>query len=222
LLADAEGDITLLAFTELLDSAIARKARTGTWKEWTWPATGDSFVSQESFRAFLFKHVYNTDSDANAARFLPKDLAVPEPESPVEAALRERMAEVWKEVAEESRRQGETVGEGWLRAVGPGTGGKQHTKRTRSTQDEIVAATKEFHIEMIIKMMAALSKEHELLYQLVAHPIVQFLVANVRDNVRETRFSVRSSCRFQIRCTLLLLSQDKMRWLYSSLYWFER
>jgi hypothetical protein len=189
-LTDADGDLTILSYTELLDAAIARKMKTGTWKEWTWQATGDIFTSQESFRNFLFKYVYNVEQDTNAARFLPKDLAVPEPESAAEAALRERMAQVWKEVSDESRRQGESVGEGMQRLVGSSTQGKGHTKRTRSTQDEIVAATKDFHIEMIIKMMAALSKEHELLYQLVAHPIIQFLVASVRDDVRATRYPV--------------------------------
>lgn len=189
--AHADGDLCILAYTDLLEQAVARKAKTATWKEWSWPATGDTFTSQDDLRAFLFAHVYNVDSNANAERFLPKDLGVPEPESAAEAALRERMGAVWREVSEESRKQAEAAGEGTLRAVG-GAAAKGHAKRTRSTQDEITAATKEFHIDMVVRMVAALSKEHELLYQLVAHPLVQFLVSSVRDGLRETRYQVRS------------------------------
>jgi hypothetical protein len=192
--ADTEmASMTNLSYAELLECAIERKAKTGTWKEWGWAQTGDLFTSQDDFRAFLFKFVYNINHNANWEKFLPAEVNGNVPESPSEAALRRRMAEVWKEVTDETKKQNDLVNEGNIRPAASVGNNKVHPKRTRSTQEEIVQATKEFHIEMIIKMMAALSKEHDLIYQLVSHPLVQFLVAAVRESVRETRYQVRTA-----------------------------
>lgn len=65
--------------------------------------------------------------------------------------------------------------------------GKGGHKRTRPTPDEIVAATKQHHIDMVIMMMAALCQEHDLLYTSIAHPVAQFLVNSLGEGVRATQ-----------------------------------
>lgn len=179
-------------FTELVDAALERKAKTGTWKEWCWPPTGDCFTSQEAFRAFLFKNVYHIERNPDWATFLPRELHGTQREVAAEAAMRARISAVWKEVTAEVKKQTEQVNDGILRPIIP-TANTKAAKRTRPTQDEVAMATKAFHIEMIIKMMAALSKENDLIYQLVALPLVQLIVLTLREGVRETVFQVRLS-----------------------------
>ena len=182
-------EVNTVPYTDVLEGAMERKIRTGTWKEWCWPPTGDTFTSISDFRGFLYKHVYSASSNNNWEAALPKEINGNQPESAEEAALRQRMADVWKEVHDESQRQSELASEGNIRPPAP-PHSKQHSKRGRATQEEIILATKDFHCEMIIKMMAALSKEHELLYQLIAHPMIQFIVVVLPEDRRETRFSV--------------------------------
>jgi hypothetical protein len=191
-------EMPTVPFVDLLKGAVERKAETGTWKEWCWPQTGETFRSLADFREHLFKSVYTTSQNSNWEDALPREINGNQAESKEEAALRARMAEVWKEVNEETRKQAEAVQDGSLRPAAPMPGGgKPHSKRVRSTQEEIILATKEFHGEMIVKMMAAMAREHDLLYQLVAHPIIQFIVATLPEECRETRFQVRRgrTCR---------------------------
>ena len=161
--------------------------------------TGDTFDTQSEFREYLFKHVYPSSHNPNWKAELPDEVNGPQQEAEAEAALRKRMADVWKEVSELSRKQQEAVNEGSVRPIvqKPSSSAKHAhalAKRTRATPEEMMAHMKDFHIEMIVKMMAALSQEHELLYQLVAHPLVQFLCATLPPDKCESHFAVRSRC----------------------------
>lgn len=171
----------VVTYEEILVGGVERKRQTGTWKEWTWPAADAAFTSQDDFRAYLLGHVYPTPLH----RFLGKEREVGS-ELPAELALRARCAELWREVNESVRAFQEQLQEGTLKVV-PGAGGKGGHKRTRASVEEVVAATKQHHIDMIIKMMASLCQEHDLLYTSIAHPLTLFLVGTIRDSVRNSQ-----------------------------------
>jgi hypothetical protein len=189
-----------LPFLDILDKALARKGEFGTWKAWIWPATGDAFPRQSDFRKFVIQQMEMASPDTALNLLLDYDQSGKQ-DTEAEGRFRERMIALRKEVQEALKLHTDR-----MNGVTVRNGRKVANRRVRLPTDEIVSATKEFHIDMIVKMMGALGKEHELFYQYVAQPIAHYLISLMPDDMTDIR-TVRSPLLFGMLFTALQLQQ---------------